>query len=79
MLVAQQCAVLLALSAYMGDPYCLLMSENLIRSSWQEILHDPDNPRPDIKDVEEWISLAKSGNLKLLYGVTVVIQNTLTR
>ena len=58
--------------------YYLLMSESQIRNNWQTMLQDPDNPRPDIKDPEEWIALAKTGNLKVL-GCTVVIQNSLPK
>lgn len=56
----------------------LLMSERQIRNNWQCLLRDPENPRPDIKDPDEWIALAKSGGMKAL-GATVVIQNELPK
>lgn len=57
--------------------YCFI-SEATIRHNWDAILHDPDNPRPDILSAEEWIGVAKAGELKML-GVTVVIQNELPK
>lgn len=58
--------------------YYLFMSEALIRNNWQDISCDRNNSRPDIKDVEEWIALAKGGGMKAL-GATIVIQNTIPK
>lgn len=56
--------------------FYLVMSQSMIRNNWPTLLLDPDNPRPDIKDADEWIALAKSGTLKTL-GATIVIQDKL--
>lgn len=54
--------------------YYVFMAEKFIRANWEWLLLDIDNPRPDIKDPEEWIALAKAGMLKI-NGCKVVIQN----
>lgn len=56
--------------------YFMLMSEKQIHNNWQVMLQDPDNPRPEIKDPNEWIAVAKAGEMKVL-GATVIIQNTI--
>jgi hypothetical protein len=58
--------------------YYWIVSEDAIRNNWAAILLDRDNPRPDIQSADEWIALAKAGNLKMLGG-TVVIQNELPK
>lgn len=56
-------------------PY-VCIRETTIHNNWEAILLDLDNPRPDIKSPDEWIALAKTGQLKIC-GATVVIQNEL--
>ncbi len=58
--------------------FCLFMSENQIRDNWETLRQDPDNPRPDIHDPEEWIARAKAGELVVL-GARVAIHNGAAR
>lgn len=58
--------------------YYWFMSEASIKINWDDIFRDSANPRPDISSPDEWIALAKAGEIKTL-GCTVVIQNKLPK
>jgi hypothetical protein len=55
-------------------PMYLFMSRKQIRNNWDEIMNDPDNPRPDIKSPDEYIAEIERGDFKIL-GATVVLQD----
>lgn len=49
-----------------------VLKEESVRNLWFLIRLDALNPRPDIKDVDEWLALARNGELQI-NGMQIVI------
>lgn len=56
--------------------YYFVLSEKMILANWDDIRADPDNSRQDVDTPDEWIALAKAGEIKFA-GATVCIHNHL--
>ncbi len=57
--------------------YKLLLSRGHIRNFWNNILQDPYNPRPDLKNPDDFIAEIEKGDFKI-GGATVVLADSIT-
>lgn len=60
----------------MSEALLLLLSEEQIRNNWRHIANDPDNPRRDITNPDDFIKEVKAGNITSL-GAKLVLTEKL--